>query len=104
MLEMATKEYPYSECRTIVEIMQAVQALKQPRCLGLITTNDLAVDFVTQCLRADPTTISSMTWRPWRAHLAPAREVVREVAREVVRGVAREVARGVARGVAREVA
>jgi serine/threonine protein kinase len=56
VLEMATKEYPYSECRTIVGIMKAVQTLTQPRCLGLVTTNDLAVDFVTQSISADPTT------------------------------------------------
>ena len=53
-LEMATKEYPYSECTSIVEIMRTVISGTLPRSLRKVQGNPLAVRFITRCLARDP--------------------------------------------------
>jgi len=53
VLEMVTKEYPYTECANTAQIMKLVMEGKLPQSLSRVS-NQSARDFITQCLRMEP--------------------------------------------------
>lgn len=50
LLELATMEYPYSECRNAAQIYKKVTLGVRPACLGKVANRELA-DFIAVCIR-----------------------------------------------------
>jgi WNK lysine deficient protein kinase len=53
MLELATLEYPYSECRSIPAIFKKVSQGIPPVALAKVMPHELQ-DFIALCIRFDP--------------------------------------------------
>ena len=54
--EMATGEYPYSECRNIGQIFRCVSQGIKPQCLNQLTAtrSDNLLDFIYKCIDSSP--------------------------------------------------